>query len=424
MAISWKKIFVLSFILMGILIPALYAQNIMGKVVDVFGKNVTVAVNGQNNFKAGNKIDLSYLADTMEFLIGQYEVTQVKGNVFIAKEISSSMPPSKEMTVRIVPSQNLNSMMKSSGQEAPVTEKPGQKDSLDQMGDLFIGSGKAESSDQKIEGEVIEVMGQDVRVKLLGQGNPQVGYAVDLFFETSTGTRLPVGNWQVKSVSGREVVAEPVDGEGLPRKGLKAVIYKAEAKKKKAAIPTPSASSWVVPVETTNRMASNTYNATSTTLIPLGNAPIPQADDPMNLFPPVYHDFNSFQQAIRNNQRVSIEQKWVLGVQIQNAEGKAWPNNTKFLSGVYVASVTPHTPAQKAGIQPGDIIFHVDNIPVQNVLEFLYLINASDGKVVLNIKRSPDITKAIIKTVPLKKFEASLNVGEAPKLFDQTVVGK
>jgi C-terminal processing protease CtpA/Prc len=140
--------------------------------------------------------------------------------------------------------------------------------------------------------------------------------------------------------------------------------------------------------------------------------------------PPVYRDLKSFQQAMRNKQQVSIEQKWVLGVQIRDAQGTEWPNHARFEGGVYIVAVTPGTPAHKAGLLPGDIIFHVDNTPVRNMLEFLFLLNASDGKVVLSIKRSPDIYKSITKSIRLKKFEASPFVGGAPKLLDQTFPGK
>jgi hypothetical protein len=93
---------ILFLIFVGLWAAHVFAQANNGRIIDVFGKNVTIRMDSPLTIKAGDKVDLSYLADTMEFLVGQYEVVQMKGNVFIAKEISSIMPPSQEMKVRIV----------------------------------------------------------------------------------------------------------------------------------------------------------------------------------------------------------------------------------------------------------------------------------------------------------------------------------
>ncbi len=413
----FKRIgFFFLFIFLG-LSTLVFGQSSNGKIIDVFGKNATVQMDSDCPFRTNDKIDLSYMADTMEFLLGQYEVTQVKGNVFIAKEISSTMPPSKDMKVKLVPSQDLYAMMKNSGQGAPVKEKSSQNGFLDQVGDLFKGSTKTETSDEKIEGEVAEILaGNDVRIQLSGSGSPKVGDAADLFFVTSQGTRLMVGTWEVKTITNREVMASPLQNDMIPKVGLKAVIHKNDSLK-------TSSDPRVVQGETTNRDAAATKMAARTYPVQVETIPNTAQNTVDSQSPQVYPDFNSFRQAVQNNQSPWIEQKWVLGVQIKNAQGVEWPNTAKFLSGVYIVEVTPNTPAQKAGLLPGDIIFHVDNTPVQNVPEFMYLLNASNGKVVLNIKRSPDIYKAIIKSVRLIKFEASLYPGQAPELFDQIVPG-
>jgi hypothetical protein len=401
-----------------------FAMSTDGKIVDIFGKNVTVSFDGLNNFKARDKVDLSYMADTMEFLIGQYEITQVKGNVFIAKEVSSTMSPSKDMKVKIVPAQNF---FEGFGKKQNTSEEPSipvqeekEEGFLDKLGQMFRLEESGSDNNVPVEGEVVEVMGRDVKIRLTTDGTPKVGDAADLNYVTSGGKSLPVGTWQVKSVKGKEVIAAPLDGEGSPRKGLKAVIYKGDLQKKKAETSAASSSPWGVRADTTNRNVAATATATRTYPVEQATVPVMPQNMPQAL-PPVYADFNSFQQAMRNNQPFMIEQKWVLGVQIRNAEGTQWPDGTKFLSGVYIENVIPNTPAQKAGLLPGDVILHVDNISVKNVPEFMYLLSVSDGKVVLNIKRSPDLNKAIIKTVRLKKFEASLKVGEVSELRDESL---
>jgi len=68
-----------------------------------------------------------------------------------------------------------------------------------------IRHGVQEVPDMKIQGEVVEVMGTDVRIKLTSHGDLKVGFVADLTYVTSSGIELPVGTWRVTSIDRREV---------------------------------------------------------------------------------------------------------------------------------------------------------------------------------------------------------------------------
>ena len=82
--------------------PGLAANVLEGRVLDVFNGKVTLQLKAEELFQQGDRVDLSYMAGPMEMLIGQYEVIQTQGPVVFAKEISLSMPPIKDMAVRVV----------------------------------------------------------------------------------------------------------------------------------------------------------------------------------------------------------------------------------------------------------------------------------------------------------------------------------
>ena len=98
------KIF-LGFWLLNAAVPGFAAVAADGQVLDVFNGKVTVQMAGEGDFQKGDRIDLSYMAGPMEMLIGQYEVIQTNGPIVFAREVSLSMPPIKDMKVRVVSAQ-------------------------------------------------------------------------------------------------------------------------------------------------------------------------------------------------------------------------------------------------------------------------------------------------------------------------------
>lgn len=74
------------------------------------------------------------------------------------------------------------------------------------------------------------------------------------------------------------------------------------------------------------------------------------------------------------------------------------------LIGARVVTVTPDSPAAKAGIQPGDIILRMDNVLVENDAHLITMVNMSDvGKqVTLQILRNGEIrdVKAVLAARP------------------------
>jgi hypothetical protein len=255
----------------------------------------------------------------------------------------------------------------------------------------FMGS-VVSAAAQTQTGKIIDVFGdgKNIVIQLDSSGPIQPGDQIDLSHRTET-IETPMGRYAITKVKEDILMAKAISSTMSPAKGMNVRIAGRR--------------------DESDILKNSSFGATAQ----------PQENPALPELPQVYPSFEGFRQALRSNQPVTIEQKWVLGVKIQNAEGLTWPGQAKFLGGVYIQEVIPGTPAQKAGILPGDIIFHVDGTPTQNTLELLYLINASDGKVVLTIKRSPDIYKSIIKTVKLMKFEASRIVGEVPKLIDEPV---
>jgi len=222
-----KKYLILSFAIVCLFCASsAYAQYINGKVVDIFDDKVTVLLEGGNPFKPGDKFDMIYIAGFLEMMIGQYKVETIKDLVVIAKTVSQNMPPSKGMKVKVHP-----------GELAPVVVPGGENSPKVEHGEEaggesgWFGLGDEVDENAEISGEVIEVMGNDVRIKLTSSGTPRVGWNAELLFVTSQGNEIPAGTWIVTSISGREVIAEDKDGNAPPRVGLKAKIRKGSSKK-------------------------------------------------------------------------------------------------------------------------------------------------------------------------------------------------
>jgi hypothetical protein len=293
--VEMRSYICLFLIVLGLFTARAEARDWSGKVLDVFDNNKSVVVqfDPKGTWNVGDKVNLSYIAETMETLIGQYEITKIKGDVFIAREVQATMSPTREMKVKITSSQALNAILKNSS---------------------------------------------------------------------------PAGSIE----------------------------------------PEKSPGQWVIPEHTDSQNYVGTNTAART--YPVQKVPAPVNPDPINN-----------QKGLQNSPTMTIEMKWTLGLQIRNISGIPGLVAPMADSGVYVVSVLPDTPADRAGILPGDIIFALDKIEVQNMLDFLSRLNASNGKVFLSWRRN---NKVIHKSIQLIKYEASPFAGEAPKFFDQTSPGK
>lgn len=192
---------VLCFCLMA---PACLAADLDAKVIDLFGDNIaTIEFSRSHGLRQGDRIDLTYMAGVLPMAIGVYEVSTVKDQVVIARPVSLNMPPDKGMNIQV------DKLAKGpAGPEGGKATAPG-----------------SQSSYMEITGEVLKVTGDDIRVALKDNGTPGIGWPVDLFYVTSQGKDLPVGQWKVVSVEGQVVVAQKVKGVGNARPGLKAVIH-------------------------------------------------------------------------------------------------------------------------------------------------------------------------------------------------------
>lgn len=401
------------------LLSSVSAQTFYGKVIDIFGENITVQMEGNNTFKVRDKVDLSYMAGVMEMLIGQYEITQVKQNVFIAKEVSSSMPPSKEMNVIIVPTSSADFVLMNSN-EPPVAESPKEeKGFLDKIGGLFKQEQKEETTLGPMSGEVTEVMGTDVKVKVTSPGSPQVGYRVELNFVTSSGKELPVGVWIVKSVQGQEIIASAQDMASAPRVGLKAKILKAEAGQQIQQGQTqfmgnafPGDSIYTGPVDTTNRMASPTNNGLNTYPLAIQNPSVP---DPQAVFGDPFP---------ANDGQWSVEIKWYLGIEFLPASQVPGIHQKFVNGGAYIQKVLPKTAAHRAKLKPGDVIFAVDKKPIVTTQDMLVAINNSNGQVSLAVFRNPK--EGFEKVVKLDKYQppeiAGAYMGEFDRVYQSNVI--
>ena len=83
---------------------------------------------------------------------------------------------------------------------------------------------EAAGRDVEISGEVVEVSGADVRIRLSSGGAPREGWDADLFYVTTQGRELFVGTWKIIAVEGQECLARAGAGGRPARKGWKAVI--------------------------------------------------------------------------------------------------------------------------------------------------------------------------------------------------------
>lgn len=87
----------------------------------------------------------------------------------------------------------------------------------------------------------------------------------------------------------------------------------------------------------------------------------------------------------------SVEKgKGILGIEVPVGSGKVSKETPYLISGVYEG-----TPADKAGIKPGDLIVQINDMPVSNGMKFddiflKHLTGEPGSKVTIYIKRGPE----------------------------------
>jgi hypothetical protein len=291
--------------LLSVATPVLAAGVMEGRVLDVFNGKVTLQVTAEDSFQDGDRIELSYMAGPMEMLIGQYEVIQRQGPVVFAKQISLTMPPIKDMNVRVSRADTAARM---------IVPDSGAMDPLD----------------------------RDPR-----------------FLEANTGAKKEE---QLPPPAGKEKaapIAEPVVEVLGPNEGISA-----------AAPPSPGTEK-ISPADSfpsPGLFGESPFFRPEANLGPVSPLPAPG--------------------------------KYVLGIEIMNNNSIQGQMYTAAPVGIRVVSVFPRSAAEKNGIKTGDVISVINKNPVEDIAHFIRTLNASGGKVVLEIQRNG---KMIKKTVVLQE---------------------
>ncbi len=79
------------------------AQTIDGKIIHILeNHNITVHLEGKHSFEKGNKIEITYCTEESKRIIGNFEVSTVKGNDITAFMLVLRMEPKKDMKVKVV----------------------------------------------------------------------------------------------------------------------------------------------------------------------------------------------------------------------------------------------------------------------------------------------------------------------------------
>ncbi len=381
-----------------VLILIMSAHAYTGKVIDVFGAGITtIQVEGVHSLKAGDKIDLTYMAGVLPMQVGVYEITTVQANIILSKPVSITMPADKGMKVQIdvlnkstresslIKSRTIKNKQKPQkisllGQEFMYSQ-PDPQAMESEPGDLQLNNSRFENvksrqADQrvstvKIKGEVIEVMGEDVRIKLISSGNPRKGFAVDLIYLTSSGINLPVGTWTVTKIKNREVVAVADDKNVKPRVGMKALVYMKQSKvgrQKQSYLEVDEDGFPKQKIMFEQRALLSTNEE---------NSPL-KTDE----------NFNFKQKVYRDDAKRGITRKYLLGVEMANCSKVPRQRYSNFSYGVILITVMPNSAAQRGGLKKGDMIYTIDGTRVKGSDHFIKLINSSNGKVKLKLQRS------------------------------------
>lgn len=87
--------------------------------------------------------------------------------------------------------------------------------------------------DQMILGKVIQVNGQTAVIKISDRENVQIGDSVQIYYKTSSGIEMKIGEWKVIKIDNHTVHANPVDIYMSPKVGFIAKIISAPQKDKR-----------------------------------------------------------------------------------------------------------------------------------------------------------------------------------------------
>ena len=379
-----------SIVVLFLSVGTLSANEFAGEIIDVFGGNTTtIQIEGKHSLKVGNKIDLTYMAGVLPMMIGVYEITTVQGNVVLCKPVSVTIPPDKGMNVTIDKVQGFVLDQPDPGAMDHLSRDPRFTNERSENHEIKFND--QETPDEKVQGDVIEVMGADVRIQLISSGDVQVGFAADLIYVTSAGMEIPVGTWKVTSVNNREVVAAASDKDVKPRAGMKALIYF----QKEEVDAQESLSSDIVVDEDGFPEGGNPFNdrASSNKMALLA----PMA------YLPGKEESPSLQKIVGGGVEEAGEvRKYWLGVEIVDSLDASKQKYADFPFGVIVIAVMPGSVAQRGGLKKGDMIHRINGTGVNNGEHFVDLINRSGGKIKVKIQRDG---KKVKKTIILDRME-------------------
>jgi hypothetical protein len=349
---AWMVILVFSGILHG-------APPVAAEIIDVFDNHVTVQVSGKLDFKKGDQVGLTYLAGKIEMFIGIYEIIQAKENVFVAKEVASSMPVSRGMKIQINPASS-TAVVPAPEERTETATGAMEDESRDprsltpnqevQKRDIEKPAAATVIPEIGIEGKVIEVLGDKVRVSFTSAQKPRTGFTVEISGRGEGGVSRLVGLWEVTDVRDNELLAKKQAADEEPCIGQAARIYDMAASPG-AAMPANPAS--------------------------------PALSEQKGI------GFEEFQSMIasRGPRREQMSQRYK---ELKNARGKrsflgieALKNTDIVLSsrpgaepvGLVVVGVCPGSPAEKAGFGVADVIIKVNGLAVNepSLLEMIVM---------------------------------------------------
>jgi hypothetical protein len=291
--------------LVGLLaLPALAA--IEAKVTDTSGGRVVLEFNAEPAFAVGDTVELSYQAGFMDMLLGSYSVRERQGTRLVLSTLSTSNPPSPGMRVLV----NRAVPLRFGPPPAPTSaaaRAPG-------------------------EGRVVGVNGNIAEVEFPAGTAVQTGDRYTLAYEAPRVGRVNIaGTWRVQRVTGQRAQLEAEGAAGQARVGQVALP---QAPAPALVPPSPAEPGGLFPNPPPMSFEEYLRQAQPA-------PPIPQAPGPVPA--PV------------------AAQGWI-GLQMQGLS----PELAKSLGmpagamGILLADVAPGSPAERAGLQPGDVILDVD----------------------------------------------------------------
>ncbi|KAF0101043.1 MAG: protease Do [bacterium] len=304
--------------LVGLLaLPALAAID--AKVTDMSGDRVVLEFDAEPAFAVGDTVELTYQAGFMDMLMGSYAIRDRQGNRLVLSTISTSNLPSQGMRVRVnraipiqfAPPPASSSVPSPSPSSAPAIQAPG-------------------------EGRVVHVSGNAAEVEFPAGIAVQAGDRYTLAYEAPRVGRVNIaGTWRVKRITGQRAQLEAEGAAGQARVGQ---VVLPQAYATTMAAPAPAEAGGLFP--NPPPMSFEEY-LRQTQPAPSAVPPIPPAPGPVPA--PV------------------IAQSWV-GLQMQGltpdlARSLGLPAD---MAGILVADVVPGSPAERAGLQNGDVILDVD----------------------------------------------------------------